>query len=69
MSVVFLVLGSDLLYFPTMSSNAPYIKISEPSQAFDPILYIVYKQASYDKLFTGIAYGEGQETCCYLSNF
>jgi hypothetical protein len=60
---------SDLLYFVTMSSDAPYLTISEPSQAFDPILYILYKQAVYDSLSTGIVSGEGQEICCYLSNF
>jgi hypothetical protein len=43
-----------------MSSDAPYLKISEPS--FYPNLYILYKLAVYDCLFTGIVSGEGQET-------
>ena len=31
--------------------------------------YHRYKVAVYDNLFTGVVYGEGQETRCYLSNF
>ena len=46
---------------------SPLLNISELSQAFDPILYIVYKDAVYGSLSTGIAYGEGQQTYCYLS--
>jgi hypothetical protein len=31
-------------------------------------VYTLYKLAVYSNLFTGIVYGEGQETCRYLSN-
>jgi hypothetical protein len=48
-----------------MSSNYPDFLLPVP----EPILYFEDKVAVYDNLFTGIAYGEGQETCRYSSNF
>ena len=31
-------------------------------------VYTLYKLAVNSNLFTGIVYGEGKETCSYLSN-
>jgi hypothetical protein len=48
-----------------MSSDVPDF----PGPVFGPTLYLQYKVSVYNNLFTGIAFGEGQETYCYSSNF
>ena len=49
-----------------MSSNDPDFP---PIPNLGSSLYLEYKEAVYDTLFTGIVCGEGQETRRYSSNF